>query len=259
MNVLLTNDDGINGEGLIVLMRFLEQAGHSVYVVAPDGNRSGVSMAISLFDEHTLVRHGTNMWSYSGTPADCVITALTSNLLPVKIDAVVSGINAGANIGTDVIYSGTCAAARQAALYGYPGIAVSLEKEPLSDWDDFNFEPLALFTASNLEEICRAASLECPRGFVNINACNIKEFKSVVVCDSLSVRNYNDRKLVEETGKVTSDGKPVFTVRFRDSDIQTSAVCKSDFHAVSNGCIALSLVQAEPGAMKVEKNMNFTL
>ena len=259
MNVLLTNDDGIDGEGLIVMKRFLEQAGHSVYVVAPDGNRSGVSMAISLFDEHTIVKHGTNMWSYSGTPADCVITALTSELIPVRIDAVVSGINAGANIGTDVIYSGTCGAARQAALYGYPGIALSLEKEPLSDWDYFNFEPLASFAASNLEEICRAASLENPRGFVNINACNIKEFKSVVVCDSLSVRNYNDRKLIEETEDVTSDGKPVFRVRFRDSDIQTSAACKSDYHAVSNGCIALSLVQAEPGAMKVEKDMNFAL
>ena len=126
--VLVTNDDGIEGEGLKVLVDSLKKVA-DVYVLAPDSNRSAVSSKISMWNNLVLKKHGEQFYSCSGMPADCVICAVKSQFFGVEFDAVISGINAGPNLGTDVIYSGTCAAARQAVLMGLAGIAVSLESK----------------------------------------------------------------------------------------------------------------------------------
>lgn len=132
MRILLTNDDGIQAIGLRALHRALVQAGHEVHVVAPVTEQSAVGHAITIsaplrvkeFREEGFFGLGV-----TGTPADCVKLAL-STLLKERPDMVLSGINSGANVGVDLLYSGTVSAATEGAFMGYPAMAVSM--------DDFN-------------------------------------------------------------------------------------------------------------------------
>ncbi len=122
--ILITNDDGIEAPGLRALERPLAALGE-VWVVAPSRERSTSSHSMSLMAPVRIVPAGRRRFSVSGTPADSVFVALFG-LLPRPPAIVVSGINRGPNLGTDVIYSGTVAAAREAAMRGVPAIAVSL-------------------------------------------------------------------------------------------------------------------------------------
>lgn len=134
MLILLTNDDGVHAEGLAALYDEFGAA-HEVYVAAPDRERSGSSHAITVFQPLMVHRTriggpdspngGTEAWAVAGTPADCVKLAVAS-LLPRKPDVVISGINRGPNLGSDVFYSGTVSAAIEAAILGFPALAVSL-------------------------------------------------------------------------------------------------------------------------------------
>ena len=124
MKILITNDDGIFSEGITTLKNALI-ADHDVWVVAPDTERSGTSHAITLKDAVRMSRIDERTYSCGGTPADCVLYSLLG-AVDLDPDIVVSGINHGPNIGTDIIYSGTVAAARQAALMDRPAVAVSV-------------------------------------------------------------------------------------------------------------------------------------
>ena len=127
MRILLSNDDGCHAEGLRCLADAL-RANASVTVVAPDRNRSGTSHSLTL-DAPLRARHDApDLVCVDGTPTDCVHLAITG-LLDQEPDMVVSGINAGANLGDDVLYSGTVAAAIEGRFLGYPAIAVSLVTE----------------------------------------------------------------------------------------------------------------------------------
>src|SRR6516164_7925522 len=126
MRILITNDDGIDSLGIGALAHVFRSE-HSVAVVAPSGNRSGVSHAITADEAITMERrHDTSVLSYScsGTPADCVF--LGSTELSPSPALVISGINHGPNLADDVYYSGTVAGAVEAALLGIPALAVSL-------------------------------------------------------------------------------------------------------------------------------------
>ena len=128
MKLLLTNDDGIYAEGLWALYDQLSER-HSVSIVAPDRERSAVGHGITLnhpLRAETISVNGRPAGTaVSGTPADCVKLAVVE-LLDSRPDMVISGINPGANIGVNLNYSGTVSAAREAALYGIPAIAVSI-------------------------------------------------------------------------------------------------------------------------------------
>ena len=130
ITLLLTNDDGIQSEGLRVLRRTLIARGYTVHVVAPERERSAVGHSITL---HKPLRVGKveidrqfEGWFVTGTPADCVKLALVE-LLDRRPDIVISGINPGANVGINLNYSGTVAGAREAALGGLKAMAVSLQ------------------------------------------------------------------------------------------------------------------------------------
>jgi 5'-nucleotidase len=124
VRILLSNDDGYFAPGLAALERALSSLGQ-VTVVAPERDRSGASNSLTL-DRPLSVRQAPNGYFYvNGTPTDCVHLAVTG-LLPDLPDVVVSGINGGANMGDDTIYSGTVAAATEGFLLGIPSIAVSL-------------------------------------------------------------------------------------------------------------------------------------
>ena len=129
MRILLTNDDGIQAVGLRALYKALVAVGHEVHVVAPITEQSAVGHAITLsaplrvkdFREEGFFGLGV-----SGTPADCVKLGI-STLLAQAPEIVVSGINAGANVGVDIMYSGTVSAATEGALMGFPALAVSMD------------------------------------------------------------------------------------------------------------------------------------
>lgn len=121
--ILVSNDDGWMSAGLVALADALEALGE-VWVVAPERERSAVSHQISLHKPLRLESWGPRRFWCSGSPADCVYIAL-HHVLPAPPALVVSGINRGANLGQDVVYSGTVAAAREAALSGIPAIASS--------------------------------------------------------------------------------------------------------------------------------------
>ena len=134
MNILLTNDDGIHAPGLCALYEALKDE-HEVYVVAPDSERSAVGHAITLADPlrvRRLNRDGRHFgWAINGTPADCVKLGI-HELVKQPVDLVLSGINLGANVGINLLYSGTVSAATEAAILGIRSAAFSLDtlKEP---------------------------------------------------------------------------------------------------------------------------------
>jgi 5'-nucleotidase len=122
MKLLLTNDDGIDAEGLAALAEAAASLG-SLRWIAPDSAYSGCGHRVTTDRAIRLFRHGEGRWAIDGTPADCVRVAL-AHLTP-DVDWVLAGINHGGNLGADVFHSGTVAAVREAVLHGKPGIAIS--------------------------------------------------------------------------------------------------------------------------------------
>lgn len=125
MRILLSNDDGVEAAGITVLAQTLRAEGHEVMVVAPDRDRSGASNSLTLDQPIRVKRLDERTWRVAGTPTDCVHLAL-AGLLDIEPDIVVSGINNSVNLGDDVIYSGTVAAAMEGRFLGLPALAVSL-------------------------------------------------------------------------------------------------------------------------------------
>ncbi|HEY0931244.1 MAG TPA: 5'/3'-nucleotidase SurE [Gemmatimonas sp.] len=123
MRILLSNDDGILAKGLGVLERAAETLGE-LYVVAPDREQSATSHSLTLHHPLRPVRLGERRWQVDGTPTDCVMLACEA-LLDIRPDFVLSGINHGPNMGEDVLYSGTVAAAMEGLALGIPAIALS--------------------------------------------------------------------------------------------------------------------------------------
>ena len=156
MRVLLTNDDGIEAEGLQALRRaLLAVPGVELRVVAPDGNRSAMARMITtrrpLWVQEVDFGDGTTGFATDGTPVDCVRLAHLGLIDEWYPQMVVSGINHGTNIGDDITYSGTVAAALEAIILGLPGIAVSQQSSALEldfrQTTAFDFGPAASFTA----------------------------------------------------------------------------------------------------------------
>ncbi|MGE0084329.1 MAG: 5'/3'-nucleotidase SurE [Desulfococcaceae bacterium] len=137
MKILLTNDDGIYAPGLWALYREFSP-GHSVTVVAPDRERSAVSHGITMLEPLRADKISVNGWhgiAVNGKPADCIKLGILE-FMDRKPDLVLSGINPGANVGVSLNYSGTVAAAREAALYGIPAIAVSVQGFEIRHYDE---------------------------------------------------------------------------------------------------------------------------
>ena len=167
MNILLTNDDGIYAPGIAALYAHLAPDNH-VAVIAPDREQSAVGHGITLNDP--LRAHKVSIpdtfegYAISGTPADCVKMGVLE-ILKTKPDMVISGINPGANVGVNINYSGTVAAAKEAALYGIAAIAVSIHSRQVE-----SYEAAATFTAQLAQDI---SAHGLPLGtFLNVNIPN---------------------------------------------------------------------------------------
>ena len=162
LNVLLTNDDGIEAEGLQEMRRaLLAVDGVHLAVIAPDGNRSAMARSITtrrpLWVAEVPFEDGTVGYATDGTPVDCVRLASLGLVDGFKTDLVVSGINHGANLGDDITYSGTVAAALEGVVLGIPAIAVSQQSKARAldfRYDGgFGFEVAAAFVAGLVEQI----------------------------------------------------------------------------------------------------------
>ncbi|ADN02206.1 5'/3'-nucleotidase SurE [Spirochaeta thermophila] len=181
MRVLLTNDDGIESPGLWALHEALKDR-YEVVVMAPEQEMSGTSQTITLRTPIRVRERAPGIYTCGGFPADCVVVACMSP--ETRPDVVVSGINPGPNLGTDILYSGTAAAARQAALMDLPALAVSLADAP-----PYAFEPLALYIREALERLVDAWE---PDLFFNINAPNLQSRSPRVVVTRPARRVYSD-------------------------------------------------------------------
>jgi len=161
MRILMTNDDGIDAQGLQCLATVFSRKAEC-FVVAPDTGRSCCSHGVTTGLPLTIASTQKNQWSVSGTPADCVRVGLT--YLKLQPDLVVSGINHGGNLGIDILYSGTAAGAREASLFGLPSIAVSqyMRRDVERDWN-VNAKRAAFVIENILARVAPG------RGFWNVN------------------------------------------------------------------------------------------
>lgn len=159
VRILLTNDDGVHAPGILALKRALDPLG-DVFVVAPDANRSAIGRGITIRDalavDEVEMADGTHAFATDGTPVDCVRLAVLG-LIGEKPDVVVSGANLGLNLGDDVTYSGTVAAALEGVLLGLPAIAVS--QAALGGGSgpdlDYDFTAVTAFAARLVPLACR--------------------------------------------------------------------------------------------------------
>ena len=247
MNILLTNDDGVGAPGLLALYKHLS-AEHEVWVAAPDGNRSGASCALTMDRELAITELQEHWFAIAGTPVDCVIAGLTGGFLPGRPDVVLSGINRGGNLGSDVLYSGTCGAARKAALDGVPGIALSVELT--AGETEYRYAALADFAAKNIETLTALCGTlrhinegEGFARFVNVNAPSLDSYQGIRFA-SLCSRVYGDSfAITRDTGGRVCAGT------LRGTGCVTSlGTEQSDAALVKAGFVAVSVLHTEPSA-----------
>jgi len=233
-SILLTNDDGILSDGLIRLAIAAKQFGE-VWVAAPDGQRSAASHAITLHGTIDVYPHsfpvpGVKAFSVSGTPADCVRVGCLS-IMPHLPDTVISGINCGFNVATDLQYSGTVGAAFEAAFQGVRGIALSeAAEEDHAVTDKYLPEILA--------ELLEAVPRDGEIFNVNFPGCALSAFRGILRDRAISRSMiYRDRYRVTET--LPNGGKRLIV------DGQYNEECEpdTDFAAVFSGHISVSRIR----------------
>jgi 5'-nucleotidase len=196
MNILITNDDGINSQGILALAKEFINEG-SVIISAPDRQRSASSHSITMHKPISARKssfHGLNCNAYAvtGTPVDCVKLAY-EKLANSRIDMVISGINEGSNLGTDVIYSGTVSAAIEGALLNIPSLAISLAGVN----SEMNYNTAAQFTHMIFNKFIKDESKEGIVLNINIPNCKRNEVKGIIASSIGSrkyINNYEERK-----------------------------------------------------------------
>lgn len=190
MRILISNDDGIHAQGIKALALAMQELGE-VFVVAPERNQSATGHAVTM---HTPLRSKKvelfgdkiKSWWVNGTPADCVKLGI-ENLMKDRPDLIVSGINMGENLGTDVIYSGTVSAAVEGAIFGIPAIAFSYEDHAATDLS---------VAALAAKEICKKLLIHgIPKNHIyNVNipaVCSLDELKGLKI-SKLGVKIYKN-------------------------------------------------------------------
>lgn len=228
MRLLITNDDGIHGEGLKPLIRVLAGLTSEIITIVPDRERSAVSQAITLNAPIRMKKVRRNVYTIDGTPTDCVYLTVLGAFRR-RPEVVISGINRGPNLSEDIVYSGTVAAAIEAALAGMKSFAVSM--------DAFNgtihYDTGAVFAKKFTRLLYR---MEVPAGlFFNVNIPNLPKgrIKGVRVT-KLGSRKYLD-KLIK---RKDPDGNPYFWLS--GDKVLWRAEKGTDYHEVKEGYISVT-------------------
>lgn len=226
MRILVSNDDGVMAPGIAVLAKELASIAE-VEVIAPDRNRSGASNSLTLTRPLRVRQMDNGYYSVEGTPTDCVHLGLTGFLNPVA-DMVVSGINDGANLGDDILYSGTVAAAMEGRYLGLPAIAVSMVGDSIQHYQT------AARVASQLVNKLRHNKLPA-QTILNVNVPNLpwEEIKGIQVT-RLGTR-HGAEPIVKE---FDPRGRPIYWVG--PPGLEADAGPGTDFYAIAQQCVSIT-------------------
>ena len=231
MKILLTNDDGFDAENIKILYKELSK-NHEVWIVAPKNNCSGMSAAISYLNEIEVTKVDDRIYAVDGTPADCSYLGLLS-IVDFEFDIVVSGINHGANIGNDVLYSGTVGAAVGGRNLKYPPIAISVASYDAKDIEFITKKAIEL-----IEKI--VSSNEIFNGkVININFPDIneEEFKGVIAT-GLSKRGIPAKPIRIDN----QDSKDLYRYRYNLSGEPLKDNFMTDAEAIKTGYVSVSVL-----------------
>lgn len=224
MRILLTNDDGIHAEGLMVLERIARQLSDDVWVVAPENDQSGFAHSLSLSEPLRVRKVADKHYALRGTPTDCVIMGVR-NLMPEPPDLVLSGVNSGSNIADDVTYSGTVAGAMEGTLIGIRSIALS---QSYQFHDDGRIVPWRTAESLAPDLLHKLIGTDLPKGvFLNVNFpnCEVEEVEGVEVT---SQGKYVHGLWVDE--RQDGRGLPYYWLRFGKQ--MNEPVRGTDIHAL---------------------------
>lgn len=226
--LLLSNDDGCRAPGLETLAAALRPH-YPLDIVAPDRNRSGASNSLTLHYPLHATRHDDGVWCVDGTPTDCVHLALTG-LLDERPALVVSGINNGPNMGDDVLYSGTVAAAMEGRFLGAPALAVSCGSH----------EPAHYATAARVARALVERLLRAPLPADTILNVNVPDVPWEQL-KGMQVTRLGRRHLAERTVPSTDPrGRPIYWINAAGEEADCGP--GTDFFALREGCVSITPV-----------------
>ena len=225
LNTIITNDDGVFFPSINALHQSFLKIGKS-NIVAPNNDCTGIGQAISLFKNITMNQHSANIYGVDGYPVDCIGLALNSDIIEYKPDLIISGINKGVNMGSDIWYSGTLGAARHAYIHNYKAIAFSCgyidPNSPFSVIADFAVK-LATFAFNNIEE----------KFLLNVNYPTHTSIKGIK-WTKLGKRIYkDDYKKIEQKDNT-------HTFSFNGSFLDHETIEGSDFSSYKEGYISIT-------------------
>lgn len=242
MKILVTNDDGIDAEGIKVLARSLRGLkGVQVTVVAPERERSATSHSLTLHRPLRIIKRGKNDFAVDGTPTDSVMIG-SSVILKTPPDLIVSGINRGGNLGDDVHYSGTVSAAMEGGIMGIPSVAVS----QVGTKDKYHYAMAAKF-ARKLVMTLKKHPL--PKGIIlNVNVPeNVKTLDCLVT--KTGKRNYGDVYVKN----LDPRGRPYYWIGGNDYSFQD--IAGSDCNAIVQGKISVTPISVNITSHSFMKEM----
>lgn len=236
MRILLSNDDSVFAKGITVLYQTLAQA-HDVTVIAPDRNCSGASNALSLHNPLRIQQLDNGFYSVNGTPSDCVHLGVNC-FLDEDPELVVSGINHGANLGDDVIYSGTVAAATEGRYMGLPAIAVSLTSH-----EGKHFETAAKVV---LEIIRKLQIHPLPSNqILNINVPDVPYEQLAGIKVTRQGKRHRAEGMVKDTDAF---GREIYW--YGPSGAEQEAGPGTDFHAIAHGYCSVTPLSVDMTAQE---------
>lgn len=234
MHILVSNDDGVHAPGIHCLATWLSKIA-TVTVVAPERNRSAASHSLTLHNPLRVAKLDNGFFSVNGTPTDCVHISVAGGL-DIKPDMVVSGINAGANLGDDVMYSGTVAAAVEGRNLGYPAIAISLAGEHHSKSE--HYETAGRFIHQFIQYLWKNPLPSDTILNINVPDVPTAELKGTRVC-RLGSRHMSE-KVLRDTDP---SGSPIYWVGPPGSEQDNSE--DTDFWAITHRYVSVTPIQLD--------------
>jgi len=231
MKILISNDDGYMAEGIHALADAMSTLG-DITVVAPDRNRSGASNSLTLENPLRVSKLDSGVYRVEGTPTDCVHLAITG-LLDDEPDMVVAGINAGANLGDDVLYSGTVAAAIEGRFLGLPAVAISLNGHTATHYET------AAWAAKKLISQLLTSSLPADT-ILNVNVPDLPIDKITGFESTRLGRRHKAEPVIKE---LDPRGRPMYWVG--PAGEEEDAGPGTDFDAVNRGAVSVTPLQID--------------
>jgi 5'-nucleotidase len=254
LNILIANDDGVFAPGIQALAKALSPLGR-VVIVAPESERSGFSSALTLDRPLRPIQIQQDVWAVNGTPADCVYLAM-NGLFDFEFDLVLSGINSGANLGDDVLYSGTVGAAFEGRLMKQPALAISFCGQHVRSYES----PEDYAVAANWVHDFVAKGLPSlpPRHILNINIPDLSVIKGAKI-------TYQGKRTQSKpiTSHVDPRGRQVYWIGLSGEAVaepkKNSAQMQSDFYAIANGFVSITPIQMDATNYAVLENLQAQL